>query len=461
MDTRHNCGWSLARTLQDAYSFNKSLGHRGREAAGIAAIGDNRIDVIKWAGPADRIDVTDLFKIFPGHNYHTFITHVRYATKGRKDQILLDAHPHVIGGKVYDKGSHIIITDCEAAIVVNGQTHEKYLDMSNCQTGCDSEALLHRFRELGEIGFLKNIPGSYSLAVADKRLKDVIVMRDRTGIKPGVLGWKDGKNVAASEDIAFLKNKAEYKSDLDPGSVYYFKSRGDCQPIEVIDPKTKYCFFEYNYVANEGSTLNGLSVRTVRSLLGEALAEEHNILEIDLVTFLPRCPEPAAISYVKKTKKEFEYVFYKPRNERAFQGSTSTERKHSISGNLHLIPGIEDLIKGKTLGVIDDSVVRGNNSIQAIKLLMEAGAKGAYLLSYTPPIGIIGTDGKPRGCNDGVDMPIDDDFIARNRSNEEIDKKMGIPVRYLSLEGMLKTFEKLGMNRNDLCHFCIGGDKPY
>ena len=89
---RHNCGFCVAHTLHDAYSFIRSLQHRGREAAGIAAVGEGRIDVIKWAGGVDRFDITDLHKIFPSPNYHTYMAHVRYATRGSKEEIL-DA-PH-------------------------------------------------------------------------------------------------------------------------------------------------------------------------------------------------------------------------------------------------------------------------------------------------------------------------------------------------------------------------------
>ena len=84
----HNCGLCVAHTLHDAYSMIKSLQHRGREATGIAAIGDNKIDVIKWKGPVDRFDLVDLHKMFLSPDYHTYMTHVRYATRGRKDMIL-------------------------------------------------------------------------------------------------------------------------------------------------------------------------------------------------------------------------------------------------------------------------------------------------------------------------------------------------------------------------------------
>ena len=184
-DLSHNCGLAVAHTLHDTYSLIKSLQHRGREATGMAAIGEERIDVIKWKGPVNRFDITDLHKIFPSPKYHTFMAHVRYATRGRKDKILEDAHPNVIGGKSEKKGDLEIILDCDMAIVHNGQVNPEYLkevNMESLTTGCDTEALLHLFKEKGEYDILRNIPGAYTVAIADKRRKDVIVLRDRTGI---------------------------------------------------------------------------------------------------------------------------------------------------------------------------------------------------------------------------------------------------------------------------------------
>ena len=207
--------------------------------------------------------------------------------------------------------------------------------------------------------------------------------------------------------------------------------------------------------------MGGVSVKVVRERLGEALAEEFHPEDIDIVTFLPRCPESAARKYAEKINKPFVNVFYKPRDERAFLGSTSEERAESIRSNLFIIPEIMEQLKGKTVAMIDDSTIRGNNSRRATKLLNEEGqVKKAYLVNYTPPIGIIGEDGVARGCMFGVDMPPDDNFIARGRTTEQISEEMGINVVYLSSEGMLKAFEKLGIERKRLCTYCIGGSHP-
>ena len=466
---RHNCGFCVAHTLHDAYSIIRSLQHRGREAAGIAAVGNGRIDVIKWAGAVDRFDVTDLHKIFPSPQYHTYMAHVRYATRGSKDKILEEGHPHVIGGRMENRDDHILIWDCDMAAVHNGQVDPVFYQEvvpDQLYSNCDTEALLYFYRQYGERDFLKEIPGAYSLAIADKRKKDVMVMRDRTGIKPGVLGWKDGKYGVASEDIAFRKNGGDYIEDLEPGAVYYLSPEGDYRKEILADTQAAYCFFEWNYITNVDSVINGVSVRRIRESLGEILHEEFLPGDADLVTYLPRCPEVAARAYAKKAELPFHPVFYKMRGERSFQGSTADERRKSIGQNLHLLPGMKEFLKGKTVIMLDDSIVRGNNSRRARNLLYEeAGVEKAYLVSYTPPIGIIGEDGVPRGCMFGVDMPPHpprgEEFIARGRSIEAIGEAMEMPVVYLSKQGMLKAFEAAGVHERSLCSYCIGGKEPF
>ena len=462
------CGICVAHTLHDAYSFIKSLQHRGREACGIFALGKNRIDVIKWKGGVTKVDLVDLHKIFPASLYHTFGAHVRYATKGREDKILEDAHPHVIGGNVDDRGDHIIIRDCDAVAIHNGQVN--FPKSLNPNSECDTKILLKYYMKNKEQSILKNIPGSYVLAIADKKRNEVIVMRDKFAVKPACLGFKDGKYCVASEDIALIENGAIYMEDLDAGTIYYISDNGGYKKIPLVNQvDKKHCFFEWNYIADAHSMINGISVLKLRQELGKVLAEEFHPKGIDLVTFLPRCPESAARSYAKclNIESRFKPIFYKLRGERSFQGTTQNDRRNSIVGNLHLLPGTEKSLKGKTVVMIDDSTIRGTNSRHAKELLEKAGAKKVYILNYTPRIGIIGHDGIPRGCLFGVDMPPEDDFVVRtldkknNRTDEEISQAIGASVFFLSPTGMFRAFERCGMKRENLCSYCIGGSYPF
>jgi len=390
------------------------------------------------------------------------MAHVRYATAGRKDQILQDAHPQVIGGKVEDRGNHVVIRDCEKAIIHNGHVKDFDPSLNIPETTSDTESLLHAYAQVGERGVLERIVGAYTCAIADKEKKDVMVLRDRTGIKPGVLGKKDGKHCIASEDVAFQKGGAELIEELEPGSVYYLSPAGTVRKEKVVKPKIRHCKFEGIYLQDPDSHMNGASVRTIRWALGEALADEVVIEDADYVTFIPRCPKTAARAYSEQTGIPFSPVFYKLNSERAFQGSDAEERASSIEHNLFLLPEEIKKIQGKKVVVIDDSQVRGSNAKYVRHLLYEiAGVKEAHLLLHSPPIGIIGEDGEPRGCEYGVDMPPNDNFIARDRTLDEISEEVGMPVHYLTLERTLKVFKKFGMPKAKLCYFCMGGPRPF
>ena len=468
-EVHHNCGFCVAHKLDDCVDFTKQLQHRGRDAFGIVAIGYNRIDAGKWIGQAKKIDIFDLHKIFPSDRYHTYFGHVRYTTQGKKEvplEVLLnEAHPHVIGGIPDYRGNHVIIRDCDAAAVHNGQverTHLQCIDSALLKTSCDTEALLWFFHHYGERGLLNEIPGAYTLAIADNRHKNVMVVRDRHGTRPGVLGLKGGKYCVSSEDSALLEEEGHFFEDLMPGAVYYLHPEGSYHVEQVARPNLRHCFFEWNYIADTHSILDDIPVRVLRMRLGAALAKEFRPADIDIVTFLPRCPELAAIRYARETNLPFMPVFYKLDSERAFQGPTSEERRLSIKSNLYLLDEAIPLIRGKNVLIIDDSIVRGNNVRHARDLLYRFGnVKKAYLGSYTPKIGIVGADGNPRGCLFGVDMPPTDTFIARGRTQEDINKELAMEVGYLSVDGMLNVFESMGMSREHLCTFCIGGKHPY
>ncbi len=471
---RHNCGVAVTHTLHDAYAFIKSLQHRGRDAVGIAAVGNGTIDVVKWIGKVETVDLVDLHKLLPSPNYHTYLAHVRYATKGSKRELLADAHPHVIGGDAHDYGSHHIIRGCEAAAIHNGHIEDLFLQHPDADSGaesgaapllptssCDTERLLHLYRQVGEREVLRRVPGAYLVAIADARNDHVIVLRDRTGIRPAVLGLKDGKHVVASEDIALRKNGADFIEDLDLGSVYRLAADGDYEKELVVEPAPAHCFFEWNYIADRDSIVEGLYVKKLRRALGEMLAEELDLDSIDYISYFPRAPEDAARGMVRASGKQFRPLFYKLRGERAFQGPTPGERAESISTNIYLIPDLVPAIDGRRLLVVDDSIVRGNNMRHERVLLSKVGIGGATKALYTPPIGVAGEDGVERGCLFGIDMPPDDDFYARGRTLEEMRDDEEGSIVYLTVDGMLEAFERLGMPRSRLCTYCIGGPHPY
>lgn len=471
----HNCGLALAHTLHDLHSMMLAQEHRGQEAAGICAVGDERIDVLKWVGGLGFFGKDNLYRIFPSTSYHTFFGHVRYSTSGKKDprDILLGAHPHTVGGSVIDHGNHILILGCEKAMVQNGNVDVSSLEgivRANLKTGCDTEALLHYYAEQGARNILRNIPGAYTLIVADQRRKEIMVMRDPTGIRIGVLGVKGGKFCVASEDTAIRKNGGTPQGDLSPGAIYYFDHDGQIVKTQVIDEteiegNLAHCMFEYLYLADPDSVIDGVSVRFLRGLLGSQMAREY-APEVDFVTYVPRSPEAAAKKYAEILGVPCFDVFYKPNSRRSFIEGTTEARVAVTKENFFLLPSAMERIAGKRCIVVDDSIVRGTVVRRVQELLYtEAKVANAELFSYTPPIGIIGDDGIPRGCLYGVDMPPTDKFITRidgrNATGKQINKRAGMPVRFLSRAGLNSVFERVGLPPTELCMYCIGGKAPY
>jgi amidophosphoribosyltransferase len=464
---RHNCGIAVAHSLEELYNLLRFLQHRGREAAGIAGIGET-IDVIKWIGKVERFDLIDLEKILPGNKFHTFIGHVRYATRGAKTELLKDAHPHVIGGIEDNREDHIIIKDCDSVIIHNGQVNdEEIIHLAN--SGCDSLGLLKYYKKYDEIKLMQNIVGAYTLVIANKNSNELIVMRDRLGIRPGVIGVKNEKHVFASEDIAIRRSHMTVIANMKPGTIYYLSLNGNIRKKEVISQNSKMCFFENNYIGHVDSVLNNIPNKRLRNELGRELYKEFPFDDADIITYLPRCPEPAARTYAEVSNKKFLPVFYKISAERAFQGSNSTDRQSSISKNLHLLPDMENQLKNKVIVLIDDSTIRGNNVSWAIDLLKKVGVKKIYHLNYTPKVGPVGKNGILHGCIYGVDMPPEDNFVVRknvngkpvNRTDKEINEATNTNTYFLSYEGLLNCFEKCGLPKDQICTFCIGGKKPF
>jgi len=461
----HNCGIYVGKTLHNTYKGMEALQNRGREVAGIGAVRrDGKIDIIKWVGKVKAFSLDNLQKIFPKQDYSMFMGHVRYATRGRKEFLLDDGHPHFQGGEVKHCGDHMIILNASRCIVHNGQVNDVHLqgiDRTNLNSPIDTAALLEAFRQKGEHGLIHDIPGTFCAVIADERYRDVIAIRDRTGIMPLVLGEKEGVHEIASENFAFSKTGAKVLHDLSPGSITYIHPQGDSKTIQAVAPSRNTCFFQACYIGNLESIIDDMYVQGIREELGRGLTKEQPY-QADFVTYVPESAKVSAETYARVMGLDFVEIFYKQKDERSFQGSTKEQRTKSISDNLHFNPREEHRIKGKRIVVIDDSIVRGNNGPHAIKMLYEAGAAEVIFLSYTPKIGIIGEDGIPRGCLDGVDTPpSDNDFVARGRTDAEINQLMGAKTQFLSYEGMLQAFEEKGIKRSRLCTFCIGGKHPY
>jgi len=468
-EIRDECGLVVCHSLHDTYKALKALQHRGQETAGIAARNHDGIDVIKWTGLVTDFSLDNLEEIISGD---LFIGHVRYSTCGKKERELRDAHPHYIGGteRLLSSGrlvaegqdiskywndienGHVIVRGAELAGVHNG-TLVNHSELCAEHEECDTATLVRLYKEIGLHDLMRSIPAAYSAAILTK--EEVLAFRDRYGIRPLWLGKKDGRYVVMSENSAIREIGGKPVREVRPGeAVRIFDSEFSSE--KVLEPDLNFCFFEYNYLANPDSRFNEMGVADVRYNLGVELAMEFRPADLDLVTYVPRAPEPCARGYEAESGVRFVKVFYKQDDSRSFMKPLPGQRSKSIESNLYVSDKID--LKGKDVLVIDDSIVRGNVNPEAVRKIREAGARKVYYASVTPPIGPV-IDGVPRGCLYGVDMPPTDDFAIRKYGGIEGIKEFSgaDELYYLSLEGMLRAIR---LPESRLCTYCIGGRDP-
>lgn len=456
---RDKCGVGLATSVFDAYAMLRGLEHRGEECSGMGGTKNGKITALRWPGKIYEKTLQELEKEDGFSDINQFIVHTRYATVGSKEELLKAAHPITLGGKTAVNGASSCTSGAKMAIVHNGQVVDDAgitrPFMKEATTGSDSELLLQMYKKHGIEGLVEQIPASYSIIILDGGT--AIGCRDSYGIKPLWLGEKEGRSLLCSEDVPIKKIGGKPVREVKPGEAIYIEN-GRATSEQLAKPgRLKFCFFEFNYLADSNSEFLDKKVWDVRKALGEKLAEEVDASDADFVAPVPNAGKPYAIGFSEKSGIPYLPILKKKKNERSFIQSTKAKRAESINGNMYL----EDsgIARRKSIVLVDDSVIRGNVLESAVGLLKHAGAEKAYLLSGTHIIGGYET----AHCFLGVDMPPTDEFIMRKFGSAEkiskyITKKYKIPfeLHYISVDGM---FDVLG-DRNNYCAQCVTGRSP-
>jgi amidophosphoribosyltransferase len=400
-----------------------ALQHRGQEACGIATFDGQRFHTERHMGyVGDAFAGADLVDRLPGQSA---IGHTRYSTAG--GSFIRNVQP--------------MFADLEAggiAIAHNGNltnflTLREQLVSEGAifQSTSDSEVILHLLARSRKARFvdrfidaLSRIEGGYALvALTNKKL---IGVRDPLGIRPLVLGDLDGKAVFASETCALDMIGARFVRDVEHGEMVVVDESG----IESLRPfpaqRARPCIFEYVYFARPDSVVNGRSVYDVRKRMGRRLAMETPV-DVDVIVPVPDSGVPAALGFAQETGIPFEmgiirnhYVgrtFIQPT-----QGSRETGVRMKLSPN-------RAVLAGKRVMLIDDSIVRGTNSVRVVRMVREAGAAEVHLRSASPPI--MWPDFY------GIDMPAREELIAATKTTEEIRQMLGVDsMGYLSVDGL-------------------------
>jgi amidophosphoribosyltransferase len=470
----HNCGVVVAQDLHDGLQFLKSIRHRGDEGSGIAGVRrDGKTDILKWLGPVDAWSIDTLHEFFPETDYHTFLLHTRYATKGSKgdfEQMLREAQPIGIGGNIHTLGMNgqrrfLYITNCTSAIAHNGQVDSKYYrDVQNeLVTGSDSEGLLRMLTKFGPQHVMAKIHGSYTAAYIDDKLRNVTILRDRFGMMPAFVGSKDGKFIFSSEDCSFIEADSRDFNPLNSGSVVYLDKKGNVVSEQLSNQTQRsHCVFQNVYVASVKSNLFGASNRVLRRNLGEQLAIEFP-LEADFITYVPSCPFEAATSVASYRRMPLQRAFAKMNKARSFLNPTQEARQDSINRNLFVHPDVlrnPAHYRGKVGIAIEDSVVRGTVLSRASQLKEEIGLAKLYVLSMMPAMCPV-IKGKSHHCEWGIDMPDKPDYFSRKYDTSKLVSFDGLEVGFMSRTGFESVLLKSGLKPELMCMYCIGGKHPF
>jgi amidophosphoribosyltransferase len=425
-----------------------ALQHRGQESAGIVSSDGNDMHMHRAMGEVEEIFQPSVLAKLPGASA---IGHTRYSTAG--DKALLNAQP--------------ILVDCSKGKIAvghngnltNAAEWRRKLEHrgSIFQTNSDTEVIVHLIARSQARNFsgalgdaLNQVEGAYSLLVLTP--DELYAVRDPRGFRPLALGKIPGKEghdawLVASETCAFDLLNAQYVREIEPGEMLRI-SRTGIESIRFALPKQhQYCIFEHVYFARPDSIIFGRTVSDSREKLGRLLAREHPV-EADMIVPVPDSGVPAAIGFSLESGVPFRMGLI--RNH--YIGRTFIEPSQAIRSfgvRLKLNP-VRELITGKRVVLVDDSLVRGTTSRKLVRMVREAGAKEVHMRISCPPT--------ISPCYYGVDTPTKEELIASSKSPEEIRQFLGADsLGYLSLTGLRQAVNDTSGN---FCTSCYTGNYP-
>ena len=426
-----------------AYLGLYALQHRGQESAGIVSSDDRKLYHYRQMGLVAEIFTKDILKRLPGKSA---IGHVRYSTAGSSE--LKNAQPFVVD---YYKGS--------LAIAHNGNLSNAPLIHSELesrgsifQSNMDTEVIVHliaRSKEKTSIGrtvdTLKQVEGAYSLLILTE--KEMIAARDPLGFRPLVLGQLKDAPVVASETCAFDLIGARFVREIEPGEVLLI-NEGGIKSFKPFPHKPHHqCIFEFIYFARPDSFLFNRNVYAVRKSFGAELAKE-SPAEVDMVVPIPDSGFPAALGYAAESKRPLELGMI--RNHYIGRTFIEPERRIRHFGVKIKLNPVRELLKGKRIVTVDDSIVRATTSRKINKMFRNAGANEVHVRISSPPI--------THPCFFGIDTPKKSELIASSHKIKEIRKFINATsLNYLSLDGLKKCVRE---DAESFCYACFTGDYP-
>ena len=426
-----------------------ALQHRGQESAGIATSNGKKLTVYKDMGLVSQVFSESALEALRGH---VAIGHTRYSTTGSSSW--RNAQPtlgRTASGTVALGHNGNLTNTAELLEMLRSRypdQSENEITGGNTTDTAVLTALLagnpDNSLEGTAMELLPKVRGAFSLVFMDEQT--LYAARDPQGVRPLVLGRLNSGWVVASESAALDIVGASFVREVEPGELIVIDENG-LRSMIFAKPKRAGCVFEYVYLARPDTAINGKNVYDARVDMGKALAREFPV-EADLVIPTPDSGTPAAIGFSQESGIPFGHGLVK----NAYVGRTFIEPSQTIRQlgiRLKLNP-LKEVIKGKRIIVVDDSIVRGNTQRALVQMLREAGAKEIHVRISSPPI--------TWPCFYGVDFATRAELIATGLAPDDVRASIGADsLGYLSKEGMIAASEQ---KESELCTACFTGEYP-
>jgi amidophosphoribosyltransferase len=419
-----------------------ALQHRGQESAGIATTDGTRLRVYAKMGLVSQVFSEDSLSQLSGD---IAIGHNRYSTRGSSR--LTNVQPIVVG-----KSSDTLAIAHNGNIINAELLHAELTDQGyTFKTSTDTEVIANLILSSPEKEWVDRIryamhrlQGAYSLTLMTNHT--LFAVRDPFGVRPLCLGAIDGGWVIASETCALDHIGASFVREIEPGEIVSIDENGVNSYREKVGRRA-ICIFEYIYFARPDSVINGRLLYPARQAMGAGLAEEHPV-DADLVMGVPDSATAAGVGYAFRSGIPLGEGLIKNR----YVGRTFIEpdqRIRDLGVKLKFNP-LSQMLDGKRVVVIDDSIVRGTTTPQVVRVLKKAGAKEVHMRICAPPIRY--------PCFFGVDMATRRELIAAHKTVPEVRDFIGADsLGYLSIDGLIKA---VALPKDMFCMACFTGDYP-
>ena len=427
-----------------AYLGLYALQHRGQEGAGIASTNNDGIISHRGLGLVADVFDEEVIRRLDGESA---IGHNRYSTSGQT--LLRNTQPFVVE---YSLGS-LAVAHNGNFTNAGGLRADLESNGAIFQSTVDTEVLVHLIAQSRKsnlydrtIDALSTVKGAYSLLFLSE--SELIAARDPYGFRPLVLGhFEGGGHVVASETCALDLMEATYDREVEPGEVVHITSDGVRSVHPFKGAPKRSCIFEYVYFSRPDSEVFGRNVYEVRKEMGRQLAREAAV-EADIVIPVPDSGVPAALGYADEAEIPFEMGLI--RNHyvgRTFIEPTDSIRHFGVKVKLN---AQRQVLEGKRVIVIDDSIVRGTTSRKIVKMLRQAGATEVHFRVSAPPT--------VSPCYYGVDTPTDSELVANQKTVPELCKFiLADSLAFLSNDGL---YSFMGGNDSTFCDACFTRDYP-